>query len=710
MKMKKWLSGVAALSAAMVLATENVAFQMPLKAIAADDPLIVVSLGDSYSSGEGIEPYYDQSLAWDDKVDSQDWLAHRSTKSWPGRLQFSGISGSLSDYNVKHPASGADLNKCKWYFVATSGAKTKHMTNKQHKEVQSFGHWGYVGAEDRYIDPQFDILDELGEDVDYVTMSIGGNDVGFTDIVTTCVTYNSYLYFGDSCALDDQLNQIVNDFPTVYKPALENTYLGIQQRAPQAEIIIAGYPHLLHADCASGTVFNAHEIYIVNSKIDWFNDQLEDLVNQCRQNYNMKIHYVSVIDAFAGHEAYAPTESDRWINDIHVGSKDQDLKQNLVTSASSMHPNNSGAQAYANCVNAKIAEIEAAASSGSGSGSGTGSGSGSGQDRIRPATITGSILRADTNRPLNATVKAYPVSGSNTLQTKKATASGSYSFSLPAGSYRLEMIAPGYTKFTLYVQVNNNDYVILPTCKMVKGSTSQYERVSGRITDSVTGQGIPNALVYAKRGWNNPGVTANLAQATTDANGYYSMMLPIGNYTIYGNKANYINGQANVLCTQSGASNQNISMSPETNIGDIRIVLEWGQNPRDLDSHMVGRYNSSSSSTYHVYYGNKSAYDGSVEICNLDVDDTTSYGPETITLNPTTSGAYYYYIHHYAGEGTIATSGATIKVYQGQNLVKTFNVPAMQGSGIYWNVFAYKNGEFIVNNTITSSPNTTYAG
>ncbi len=57
---------------------------------------VMVSLGDSYSSGEGIEPFYGQNESTADKVKNQDWLAHRSEKSWPGRLTLEGVNGSMS--------------------------------------------------------------------------------------------------------------------------------------------------------------------------------------------------------------------------------------------------------------------------------------------------------------------------------------------------------------------------------------------------------------------------------------------------------------------------------------------------------------------------------------------------------------------------------------------------------------------------------------
>ena len=78
-------------------------------ASADDDTLIVVSLGDSYSSGEGIPPFYGQKSgklfdkSLEERANDERWLAHRSTSSWPGRLVFSGMEDgkTLKDYNVE---------------------------------------------------------------------------------------------------------------------------------------------------------------------------------------------------------------------------------------------------------------------------------------------------------------------------------------------------------------------------------------------------------------------------------------------------------------------------------------------------------------------------------------------------------------------------------------------------------------------------------
>ena len=138
-----------------------------------------------------------------------------------------------------------------------------------------------------------------------------------------------------------------------------------------------------------------------------------------------------------------------------------------------------------------------------------------------------------------------------------------------------------------------------------------------------------------------------------------------------------------------------------------RITLTWGENPADLDSHLAGR--TSAGDWFHVYFSDRDAYDGEIHLCNLDYDDTTSYGPEHITLTVTGDEAYYYYIHHFSGYGSIASSGAQITVEQGNTLIAVYNVPSNLGDEIYWNVFAIKGGQLIPANTITSSPDTSYA-
>lgn len=289
-----------------------------------------------------------------------------------------------------------------------------------------------------------------------------------------------------------------------------------------------------------------------------------------------------------------------------------------------------------------------------------------------------------------------------------ADASGNYMISLPEGEYRIEIMARGYISFTAYASVTAEENTYMETFLMVEGAEEESGTACGTIYNALTGSGIEGITLEVRSGWNASEAQEVLARVTTDSYGDYSVTLPLGNYTLTASGDGYISTVVNIVVQSGTTSSQNGTVTPVGYGDSFRIVLTWGANPSDLDSHVEGRL--SGGGYFHVYYGDKWQYDGDVEVCNLDVDDTTSYGPETITLNATANTPYYYYIYRYSGYGTVASSEAQIKVYQGGTLIATFNVPTDQGSGDYWNVFAIVNGELIVRNTITSYADTDYAG
>jgi uncharacterized protein YfaP (DUF2135 family) len=136
------------------------------------------------------------------------------------------------------------------------------------------------------------------------------------------------------------------------------------------------------------------------------------------------------------------------------------------------------------------------------------------------------------------------------------------------------------------------------------------------------------------------------------------------------------------LVVKCPCANTTYAISPVMkNLDGMRIVLNWGATPADLDSHLVFPNN-------HVYF---SAQQG--EEANLDVDDTTSFGPETITIERKREGEQYLYaVHDYTNRENmnataLSRSGAKVFVYVGQTLVRTYYVPTNR-KGNLWQVFA----------------------
>lgn len=321
--------------------------------------------------------------------------------------------------------------------------------------------------------------------------------------------------------------------------------------------------------------------------------------------------------------------------------------------------------------------------------------------------LTGKICRAsDRSTPISeATIS---VIRENKTTSFTPDANGNYAITLPEGEYLVKITAPGYIDFKAYATVTQNENTYMETFLLVEGSEDEVGMATGTINNALTGKGIEGVTLEVRSGWNNSEKGDIVANITTDSSGNYNVTLPLGNYTLYAVKDGYISTMINIIVQEGMTSSQNGTMTPTISSDSFRIVLTWGENPSDLDSHVEGML--SDGNPFHVFYNYKSQYDGDVEVCNLDVDDISSYGPETITLNPTNENPYYYYIHRYYGFGTVASSGAQVKVYQGGNLLATFNVPTDQGNDDYWNVFAIVNGELVVQNTITFDRDISYAG
>ncbi|SHJ57041.1 hypothetical protein SAMN02745248_00431 [Hathewaya proteolytica DSM 3090] len=167
-------------------------------------------------------------------------------------------------------------------------------------------------------------------------------------------------------------------------------------------------------------------------------------------------------------------------------------------------------------------------------------------------------------------------------------------------------------------------------------------------------------------------------------------MLKGGNYCveIVDENKMYISIFVNIKVLGSKSiTGQNGVVSTELSENQIRVVLSWGDTPRDLDSHMLCDFSNLSEG--HVYYQNKSVYNNMELVCMLDIDDTSGYGPETTTIYESKSGSYTFYVYNYSNESKLSLSRATVKVYVNGSAYPayTFNVP--DGEGRYWTVFRY---------------------
>lgn len=334
------------------------------------------------------------------------------------------------------------------------------------------------------------------------------------------------------------------------------------------------------------------------------------------------------------------------------------------------------------------------------------------KENVKYGFIQGTINDAKTNKPptSNGTIIFTDVNDSSKKyvaadEEARYLTNGNYDFILPVGTYNMEIKFSGYvseTEYNIKISEEAVTYnVLLKLVNTENGNENGF--ATGYVVDAFNGEHIPNAKIKIYRGISN--VTENLiTEVSSDAMGSYRVELEPGNYTAYASADNYVSGKSNILVLpKETTNNQNCTITPVLKEGEIRAILTWGENPRDLDSHLVGP--TPDGSRFHIYYSNKSYYYNSIQYDNLDVDDTSSYGPETTSVYVGVDGTYTYYVQDFSNKSStnsnaLSLSGAQVKLYKyGVDEPIVFNVPNKDGT--LWKVFSIKNGELIIHNEMS---------
>ncbi|WP_163510978.1 SGNH/GDSL hydrolase family protein [Fodinicola acaciae] len=228
------------------------------------------ALGDSYTSGVGTRSYtYDNS--------------------------------SCKRSNYAYPVLDSQRLELSLTFAACSGARVPDVLNNQ--------------------------LGSLSSGTRYVTVMVGGNDAGFSSVITQCAKPWPYTCWGD---IDNAQNYIRNTLPG----SLDGLYSKIRSLAPNAKVTVVGYPRIFNGQqCNAGARISPDE----QSRLNETSDLLATTIGGRASAHGFG--FVDVRSAFTGH---AVCDNPEWINGL----------SNPVTE--SYHPNTSGQAAYANLVQGSL--------------------------------------------------------------------------------------------------------------------------------------------------------------------------------------------------------------------------------------------------------------------------------------------------------------------------------------------------------------------
>jgi hypothetical protein len=346
------------------VAWDAIAFQ-PLPGKPRD---MVVALGDSYASGEGASApgggdYYPETdnNGADPEIRN---ACHRSRNAWSRRATLTGAPGPIGSMaDGFHP----DLD---YHLLACSGAETENLLpsgppgGRNEWGQYAVGQWNEVSQLDKgYLD----------EHTTLVTLAVGGNDARFGAVITTC-----YLPGPVSCPdavlstgehQDTQPLRIAQQAVVQQKviPSMRTVLRAIHTLAPNARIMLMGYPRLLegNADCLASVVVGDPPQHVVDldpDEVAWLNDVADALAANMtiltaeERARGLPVWFSDPRDEFAGEGVCgSPQTIHGIVNRKTPGDHPNVLVQ--PTSAQSFHPDNSGTVNYAEAMNQTLREM-----------------------------------------------------------------------------------------------------------------------------------------------------------------------------------------------------------------------------------------------------------------------------------------------------------------------------------------------------------------
>ncbi|WP_112268987.1 SGNH/GDSL hydrolase family protein [Lentzea terrae] len=218
-----------------------------------------VALGDSYASGLGTGSY-------------------------------DGVSGSCKRGPLAYPALWAAATApASFKSVACSGAKTGDVINQSAT---------------------------LASSTNLVTVQVGGNDAGFTDVITTCT-------FGSDQDCVNRVNQSKTYIANTLPGLLNNVYGTIKSKSPSARVVVLGYPRLYKVPGTCNVGLSDTKRAAINSGSDALHNVISARAGAAG------FGYVDVRGAFTGHEICS---SSWWLNSLSWPVEE------------SYHPNRAGHQ------------------------------------------------------------------------------------------------------------------------------------------------------------------------------------------------------------------------------------------------------------------------------------------------------------------------------------------------------------------------------
>jgi lysophospholipase L1-like esterase len=149
----------------------------------------------------------------------------------------------------------------------------------------------------------------LSSDTNWVSYTIGGNDAGFSSVITECAQPG----WASDCngAIDGAQAYIQNTLPG----RLDQVNNRIKSRSPNATVVVLDYPRLFNGeDCNAGTWFSPSE----ETRLNQTADMLKSAASAAATRAGSHFRFGDVIPKFIGHAVCdgGGGSSTEWINGL----------------------------------------------------------------------------------------------------------------------------------------------------------------------------------------------------------------------------------------------------------------------------------------------------------------------------------------------------------------------------------------------------------
>ena len=273
-------------------------------------PKAMVALGDSFASGPLVPVQYEQPFGC---LRSSNNYAHQVAR----QLDLALVDVTCSGASTKH-------------MWETHGVSPEQEFNENGSPIGDTGHPGNP--------PQ---LEALSPTTDIVTLQIGGNDIGFGSLATTC---GEGAVSGAGCRESVEAERPFERIAAT-APKIAAVLDEIHRRSPKAKVYVLGYSAIFKigptARCEAMGVGEEDAEYL-RSIQESLNAMIESVADASERTYSAAASYVDVYGPSEGHTA-CDLPAIRWIEPLVP-----------VNAAAPVHPNLGGMTAIRDIIVEKV--------------------------------------------------------------------------------------------------------------------------------------------------------------------------------------------------------------------------------------------------------------------------------------------------------------------------------------------------------------------